>query len=280
MKTNALTVSAAQQDQPLIELLANHLNCSLRKAKGLLDRRVVFVNGQRVWMARHSVKKGDVIELVEETSATPTTTVEIRYRNKDFVVVNKRPGMLSNGSGSAEEVLRQQLALPGLRAVHRLDRDTSGCLCFAKSEEAFERAVHWFKAGRINKFYDALVFGQVERYRLTIQKKIEGQTAVSHVERLAANERASHVRVKIDTGRTHQIRKHLSSIRHPVLGDREYFTKRLDDPRLRRVPRQMLHAAVFHAPLGQNEKMVWVESPLPPDFRSALKQFGLFKKKT
>ncbi len=276
MKQN-YTLTPQETPIQLVQHLADRLGCSLRKAKRLLDERKVFVNRRRVWMARHELKPGDVVEIA--TSAPPTDCgqrhVAVLFENADYLLIDKPHGILSNGAKSVETLLRKQLAEPGLTAVHRLDSDTSGCLLVARAPAAFDRAVALFRAGKVLKIYQAIVRGRPTAPQRTITKKIEGDSAITHWTVLSGNENAAHLRIKIDTGRTHQIRKHLSGIGHPVLGDREYFRGRMDDERLRSVPRQMLHASVFQAPLGAKGAVIRVTAPLPEDFKKTLKTFGL-----
>jgi 23S rRNA pseudouridine1911/1915/1917 synthase len=111
-----------------------------------------------------------------------------------------------------------------------------------------------------------------------IDEPIDKQPALSKVTREAVGEDASFLRVRIETGRTNQIRRHLSSIRFPIVGDRVFGLKSARDPRLMRVPRQMLHASTLsmqHPVEKKNE--IKVHSPLPADFRNVLKLFGMGK---
>ena len=96
--------------------------------------------------------------------------------------------------------------------------------------------------------------------------------------REAASADASFLRVRIETGRTNQIRRHLASIRHPVVGDRVFGLKNVRDPRFMQVPRQMLHASTLSLPdpLDPHAE-IKVHSPLPADFRAALRLFGMGK---
>ena len=262
----------------LVDFLAATRECSLRKAKALLDARCVFVNGRRVWMAKHRLKQADVVE-VHEAHAAPSPArpgIDILWQNADYLVVNKPPGLLSNGANSAETRLNESRSSSGgnVRAVHRLDKDTSGCLCLAKSARAFDQMVEHFRAGEITKVYEAVVHGALER-GLSITKPIDELPATTHVQVLRAAREITHLRVRIDTGRTHQIRKHLAQVGHPIVGDRQYCTLKLTDQRFRQVPRQLLHASTFTAPLGDGNQPVTVKAPLPPDFAAALKRLRL-----
>lgn len=272
------TIVTAGPRESLLEYVARTQGLSLRKAKALLDTRNVFVNGRRVWMARHPLKDGDRVEFPVDAAAyahTPPATLPILFSSSQYWVISKPPGLLSNGPGSAETILRHQTGCPVLRAVHRLDRETSGALCFARDTSAFDTAVAWFREGQVVKVYEAIVRGIPDRPRGTIRLPIDGAAARTEWTLVKAHRGAAHLRVRIHTGRTHQIRKHLAAAGHPVLGDRHYLTGRLDDPRLRAVQRQMLHASVLEAPLDDAGHAVRIHAPRPADFVAVLREFGL-----
>ena len=290
----ALTVGRPDSGKPLIDYLAARFGLSRRAAKAIIDGRSVWVNRRCVWIAHHALKTGDVVEVPKglgglkgvkgsngvkgpkgphDTKAHVRVLVEL----KDFVVADKPAGLLSNGGpGSVEAILREQLGEPNLQAVHRLDRDTSGCLLFARSYAAYLAAVEVFKTHRVRKEYRAIVAGKFPYVHQRIDAPLDGQPAVSHVLREVAGPDASFLKVRIDTGRTNQIRRHLASVRFPIVGDRTFGLKHARDPRLMAVPRQMLHAAALELPdpvvKGGTIK---AHSPLPADFRATLKLFGM-----
>ena len=155
----------------------------------------------------------------------------------------------------------------------------TGCLLFAKNYQAYLAAVEVFKTHRVAKTYFAIVAGRFEHAHFTVDAPLDGERALSHVSREAAGPDASFLRVRIETGRTNQIRRHLSSIRYPVLGDRTFGLKSARDPRLMAVPRQMLHAASLTLPDPMVKGgEIKAHSPLPADFRSTLKLFGMGKR--
>ena len=122
------------------------------------------------------------------------------------------------------------------------------------------------------------VAGQFKFAHQLIDTPLDGQPAVSRVTREAAGADASFLRVRIDTGRTNQIRRHLSSVRFPILGDRVFGLKSARDPRLMQVPRQMLHASTLELPDPMNPHAeIKAHSPLPADFRATLRLFGMGK---
>lgn len=275
-------VSKVEAGQSLQVFLSLKLSLSKRAAKNLLDDRAVWVNRRCVWMAHHVLKQGDTVEVPSKQakSAVPMPVAKIRVLLEDehYLVADKPSGMLAIGEGSAEDVLREQTQMPALKAVHRLDRDTTGCLLFAKSVAAFDAAVALFKTRRVSKIYQTIVFGKFDRAASTVDQQLDGERAVSHIQREAVSPDASFLKVKIETGRTHQIRRHLAAIRHPVLGDREHGVKFARDPRLLTIPRQMLHASGLELPHPMaSGKTIKAHSPLPADFRRCLKLFDMGK---
>ena len=171
-----------------------------------------------------------------------------------------------------------QEGIPTLEAVHRLDRDTTGCLMFAKSHAALQAAVEVFKTHKVVKIYNAVVAGCFRFPHQVVDTPLDGQSAVSRITREAAGSDASFLRVRIETGRTNQIRRHLSSIRYPIVGDRVFGLKNARDPRLMQVARCMLHAATLEMPHPRVPKeQIKTHAPLPADFRAALKLFGMGK---
>lgn len=196
-------------------------------------------------------------------------------------------GATASGRAAAE---RDALALPrhwrGTRtfngdfenqliACHRLDKDTSGCLIFASNPAAKERIIPLFATGKIIKTYQAIIAGRLAEKSVTIARPLEGQRAVTHVEVISSVPAATHVRIKLETGRTHQIRKHLAAIGHPVLGDRQYGGNRALSPVERSIPRQMLHASEIAFVNPISGKSIRCRAELPEDFKDCLKRFNL-----
>ena len=273
-------VSKVESGQSLQVFLAAKLSVSKRAAKNLMDDRKVWVNRKCVWMAHHELRQGDTVEVPAAHKAPNEAPAKIRALAEDdhYLVVDKPAGLLSVGEGGAEALLRVQTGIPALQAVHRLDRDTTGCLLFAKSAAAFDAAVAIFKTRRVTKIYHAIVFGAFDRPASTVNQELDGERAVSHIQREAVSQDASFLKVRIETGRTHQIRRHLASIRHPVLGDREHGVKFARDPRLLTIPRQMLHASGLEMPHPMlSGKTLKAHSPLPADFRRCLRVFDMGK---
>ncbi|MGD9781237.1 MAG: RluA family pseudouridine synthase [Kiritimatiellia bacterium] len=264
---------------PLLDHLAECLSLSRRAAKNLLDDRMVFVNGRRIWMARHLLQNRDLVELLPD-AASPQQAQDARVRilfdDPKFLVADKPPRLLTTGEKSLELRLRDQLGLPALRAVHRLDKDTSGCVLFAKDEETRLALVAQFEEGRVRKLYHALVAGHLPEPQMDVRLHVDHLPAVSHVRQVSAQARpprCAHLTVAIETGRTHQIRIHLHHVGNPVLGDRQYFSARCAD--FPEVPRQMLHASELRFAHPATGKPVCASAPLPRDFRDWLRALRL-----
>jgi 23S rRNA pseudouridine1911/1915/1917 synthase len=135
-----------------------------------------------------------------------------------------------------------------------------------------------FKTHKVSKTYHAITAGAFKFSHQTVDTPLDGQNAVSKIVREATSADASFLRVRIETGRTNQIRRHLAGIRAPILGDRVFGLKAARDPRLMRVSRQMLHASTLMLPdpLDPHAE-IKAHAPLPADFRATLRLFGMGK---
>lgn len=291
---NSLTVNKPDP-KVLQDFLALKFSLSRRTAKAMIDGRSVWVNRKCVWIARFALRTGDLVEIPSQVvkgarkqsggedarrETKDVRHVRVLWSNESYLVCDKPAGLVScDDPKSVETILREQEKIPTLEAVHRLDRDTTGCLMFAKNHAAFLAAVEVFKTHKVSKVYHAVTTGSFKYAHQVIDSPIDGQPAVSKVTREGASADASFLRIRIETGRTNQIRKHLASVRAPIVGDRVFGLKSARDPRLMQVPRQMLHASTLTLPdpLSPHDE-ISVHSPLPADFRATLKLFGMGKR--
>ena len=291
---NSLTVNKSDP-KVLQDFLALKFSLSRRTAKAMIDGRSVWVNRKCVWIARFALRTGDLVEIPSQVvkgalkqsggedarrETKDVRHVRVLWSNESYLVCDKPAGLVScDDPKSVETILREQEKIPTLEAVHRLDRDTTGCLMFAKNHAAFLAAVEVFKTHKVSKVYHAVATGSFKYAHQVIDSPIDGQPAVSKVTREGAGADASFLRIRIETGRTNQIRKHLASVRAPIVGDRVFGLKSARDPRLMQVPRQMLHASTLTLPdpLSPHDE-ISVHSPLPADFRATLKLFGMGKR--
>ena len=291
---NSLTVNKPDP-KVLQDFLALKFSLSRRTAKAMIDGRSIWVNRKCVWIARFALRTGDLVEIPSQVvkgarkqsggedarrETKDVRHVRVLWSNESYLVCDKPVGLVScDDPKSVETILREQEKIPTLEAVHRLDRDTTGCLMFAKNHAAFLAAVEVFKTHKVSKVYHAVATGSFKYAHQVIDSPIDGQPAVSKVTREGASADASFLRIRIETGRTNQIRKHLASVRAPIVGDRVFGLKSARDSRLMRVPRQMLHASTLTLPdpLSPHDE-ISVHSPLPADFRATLKLFGMGKR--
>jgi 23S rRNA pseudouridine1911/1915/1917 synthase len=246
-------------------------------------------------------------ELVEGTVAAPERTLpqaedialDVRYSDDRVLVVSKPAGLVTHPAGGhatgtlVNALLGLGLSLSGEGSsrpgiVHRLDKDTSGLLLIARDDEAHAYLTAALKARKVGRTYLALVRGRPPAASGTIEAPIarhpkrrtamavvpEGRSATSHYAVLERDEKMSLLQVKLETGRTHQIRVHLSSIGLPVLGDRTYGgTSELS--RSLGLTRPFLHAWRLSFPDPSSGAIVEVADELPDDLRRALATAGL-----
>jgi 23S rRNA pseudouridine1911/1915/1917 synthase len=231
-----------------------HPGVSRSAYEKLLDGGFVTVNG-RPCTKKHLLRSGDVVGVVIpepqplEVEAQPID-IEIVYEDDDLLVVNKRQGMVVHpAAGNLDGTLVNALlyhcagSLSGINGVlrpgivHRIDKDTSGLLIVAKNDVAHSSLAAQLKAHSFTRIYEAVVTGNikpqtgkidapigrhpVQRKQMAVTEK-KSKAAVTHFEVIARYNGYTHVRLRLETGRTHQIRVHMAFIGHPVAGDPVY----------------------------------------------------------
>ncbi|MCP2338276.1 RluA family pseudouridine synthase [Actinomadura rupiterrae] len=227
--------------------------------------------------------------------AEPVPGMGILYEDDDIVVVNKPIGVAAHptvgwtgqtvlgGLLGAGHTIATSGASERQGIVHRLDANTTGAMVVAKSEIAYSRLKRAFKERRIDKRYQALVQGHPDPFRGTVDAPIDrhpshdgrfavvagGKPSVTHYDTVEAFRAASLLDVDLETGRTHQIRVHMSAVRHPIVGDMAYGA----DPTLAArlgLKRQWLHAVRLGFEHPVQGDWVEFESPYPQDLAHAL----------
>ncbi|WP_302337692.1 RluA family pseudouridine synthase [uncultured Ruminococcus sp.] len=263
-----------------------------------MEQQAVLVNGTPV-PKNYRQRGGDVIEITlpdpEPLTLEPENIpLDIVYEDADLLVVNKPKGMVVHPApGHATGTLVHALLyhcgdqLSGINGVirpgivHRIDRNTSGLLMVAKTDAAHHSLSAQIQAHSFTREYQAVAVGRfrepsgtidapigrhpVDRKKMCVTQK-NSKRAVTHYETILAYQKATHLRLRLETGRTHQIRVHLAYLGHPVLGDDVYGKPY---PGL---AGQCLHAAKIgfvHPTTGQYLEF---ESPLPDYFRRVLRQ--------
>lgn len=268
------------------------MGVSARQRQKLFYSKGVYVNGTSAH-TRRLLKAGDMVAIrqFKDTSygvIAQEGPLEVLYEDEQLIVLNKPAGMLVHPAGRTTEgtlanylagYFRQQKKVITIRAIHRLDRDTTGCVVFAKSGEMQTRLEQMLSEGKIHREYLAVICGDggrlVEempegRIDLPIGKDIfspnrrvvrkDGQQAITHfrVEKAASD--MSLLSLWLETGRTHQIRVHLAHCHYPVLGDKMYGKAS------RLLGRQALHAAALELVHPVTGEKIRIFAPMPEDF--------------
>jgi RluA family pseudouridine synthase len=241
------------------------------------------------------VKPGDEIRLLYRERPSPGVapeefSIEVVYEDDQLIVLNKPAGMVVHptknyqnhtlANGLAYHFLRQGLTIP-IRPLHRLDKDTSGLVVFAKNPIADDALTRQLMNGKLKRKYLAIVWGVLDKQQDTIDLPIQrlsdhptqravrpsGQRAVTHYRVIKRWPSATMLELSLETGRTHQIRTHLAHIGHPLIGDSLYGGESFAG-----FKRQALHAAkvTFMHPL--TAKQVSLSVPMPQDMVDLIKK--------
>tara|TARA_Y100000994_G_scaffold87007_1_gene72086 strand:+ start:22626 stop:23549 length:924 start_codon:yes stop_codon:yes gene_type:complete len=264
----------------------------------------LLVNGE-ILKAKDKVHTGDEISLdpVFENRVSwegEDIPINIINEEEDFIIINKSPGLVMHpGAGCHDGTLANALAfhfphlkqLPRCGIVHRLDKDTSGLLVVAKNEKFRNFFVSKLQEREVFKQYEALVVGQVigsfsiddpiERdpnNRVKMRVTEFGRDALSHVSLIKFYKGYSHVSIEIETGRTHQIRVHLSNKKLPIIGDGLYNPRNLiakNTPErlikyIQNFSRQALHASQIRFPSVKGGSFFEFQADLPEDMQSLI----------
>jgi 23S rRNA pseudouridine1911/1915/1917 synthase len=290
-----LTVPNDQAGQRLDRYLALALpQFSRSRLQCLIRSGDVRLQGKTV-RTRETVQAGDVVRLVEPPlreidAQAEEIPLEILFEDDDLLVLNKPPGLVVHpGAGNQTRTLVNALlhhcgSLSGIGGkerpgiVHRLDKETSGCLVVAKNDATHQALSAQFAAREVKKIYLALVTGTPKKPRGTIDASIgrhpvqrkkmainqtRGRIAKTDYRVLQSQRGVSLLECAIHSGRTHQIRVHLQHLGHPVLGDSLYGKKAT-------APRQMLHAWKIGFTHPRTKERYFLEAPLPADFQAVL----------
>jgi len=284
IKNEKFTVDS---DSPLLEYLIRILpQRSRNRLKAVLKERQVLVNGRPVTQFDHLLKKGQKLEVQWERSATPPPMLglQIVFEDADIIVVNKPPGLLTVATD--KEKRRTAFAILSsyvktqdpdnkIFIVHRIDRETSGLLLFARNEKIKRQIQETWEQTISKRTYVAVVEGEVSEDEGTItswlteskalkvyssQNPQHGQKSITHYLKLRSNGSYSLLQLNLETGRKHQIRVHLQDIGHPVVGDTKYGSG--EKP----INRLALHAQVLAFTHPKTGELCSFETPVPPVF--------------
>ncbi|MEZ0324046.1 MAG: RluA family pseudouridine synthase [Hydrogenothermaceae bacterium] len=256
----------------LKDFVSESLKISKNRAKDIIDSKNVFVNNKRIWIASHQLKSGDVVEIISADYNFPKEeNLEIVYEDEYIIAVNKPPFITSDRDyNSLEFKLRIKYKNNDVKAIHRLDKETSGVILFAKGYDIFQEFKKLWEDKSVKKIYLAISYNEADFQLRTIDTDLDGKEAVSTVKLLKKANGFSYFEVSIYTGRKHQIRRHLASIRHPVVGDKTYGPKKIEVGFLKSIKRHMLHAYKLEFIHPFKQIKTTIKADIPVDFKNVL----------
>lgn len=299
----ALTAEDADKGTRLDQFVATSAELTRSAAARLIEEGAVTVNGKPV-AKNHKVAKGDAVEILlpepEPAEALPENIpLDIVYEDDDIIVINKPVGMVvhpaaGNPTGTLVNALLYHcgsslsgvggVIRPGI--VHRIDKDTSGLLVVAKNDEAHLALSAQLKEHHISRIYTAIAIGNFREQSGTVDAPIgrhpvdRKKMAVIHNSELRSREAVTHwsvmargeadgnsftlVRCQLETGRTHQIRVHMASVGHPLLGDAVYggANTRFESRHRASIVGQCLHAGELHLTHPRTGKEMQFTAPM------------------
>ena len=295
MRCFEITEDGKRIDAYLSEKLEDTSRVAVQR---LVTNGKVLVNGKKV-KSSYKVQKKDKIEVEEEVPVevslkAQNIPLEVIHEDEDIIVINKPKGMVvhpANGNldgtlvNAVMAICKDSLSgiggeiRPGI--VHRLDKDTSGIIIVAKNDKAHINLSEQIKEHKVKKTYIALVRGIVKENEATINMPIgrsekdrkkmavtkKGKEAITHFKVLERYDKYTLLQVNIETGRTHQIRVHLSQIGYPIVGDEVYSNGKNEW----NIKGQCLHAKSLEFTHPVTGKQMYLEAKLPAYFQNILK---------
>lgn len=300
MENLSFNINGEEEGQRIDKYLSIMIEGKSRSfVQGLIDEKKVKANS-KVIKSNYKIKKGDFIEVevpepVELNVSAEEMNLDIVYEDEDVLVVNKEKGIVvhpapGNYTGTlVNGILYHCSDLSGINGVirpgivHRIDKDTSGILVIAKNDEAHNDLAAQFKEHSIKREYYALVEGKFSNIKGSVDKPIsrdkkerikmainsDGKRAVTHYEVLEQYDKGvSLVKCTLETGRTHQIRVHMASIGHPLVGDLVYGYKRQKF----NIEGQALHAKTLGFIHPRTKEYMEFTSELPHYFKELLEK--------
>ena len=284
-----LTFKVVEPAQLIAFIMEKMHGMSRNRAKALISNRVVLVNNAITTHPLVELKPGDVVQLdrSKHKKSFHCKELDIVFEDPYLFIIDKHPGLLSMSNNSRQQtvqtVLNRYLEKGGGRntshLVHRLDRDTSGLMVYAKDVQTQQSLINSWQQLVTDRRYLALVKGEFEQPRgriqswLTEDKKFithsspvdnGGKYAVTHYNVLASSNGYSLVECELETGRKNQIRVHMADLGHPVVGDRKYGS---DEDPMRRLGLHAYMLCFTHPVTGKHLRF---ETPVPFCFEKLL----------
>lgn len=297
-----LVVKEEEQGQRIDSFISEGCGLSRNMAQSMIEGGHVLLNGKKPAKST-KLSEGDTLSVhvpqPQETAINAEDIpISIVYEDEYLLVVNKPKGMVvhpaaGNPCGTLVNALKYHCGdnlsaaggetRPGI--VHRIDKDTSGLLVVAKTDAAHEGLAQQFAAHSIEREYQAVVYGHMpqrqgrvdmpigrspkDRKKMAVTEK-NAKTAVTYYEVISEYTGFTHLKLNLETGRTHQIRVHMSALAHPLAGDAVYGPKKV----IKKLNGQCLHAGILgfiHPASGQK---MHFESPLPRYFTDFLEELS------
>lgn len=269
------------------------LQLSGRKIQKLMRRKGILLNNKPVYLQRkllsNDLLKILVIEDISYGVQPEQGSIDVLYEDDYLLVLNKQSHQLVHPAGQTKHgtlanflayYLKERGITATVRPIHRLDRDTSGCIIFAKNADSQFKLEQQLRSGTLKRTYLALTNGIIHPECGTINAPIgphpqypnrrkvrpDGEPAITHYKTIEKYGSASFVELILETGRTHQIRLHLAHIGYPIMGDSMYGC------RSPLINRQALHASTISFNCLKNGHQLVINAPLPADFVSAIEK--------
>lgn len=284
-------VKSDDSGKKIIDLLFSKLRLSNRLIKKCKREGRVALNGMWGVSLNGLCREGDHIHVRMESHENhfepEDIPVEVVYEDQDLLIINKQPFMVVHPTkghpvGTLANGIAYYLQSKGnndkIRFINRLDRDTSGILLVAKNGFAQQAVSNQMRQGTVGKHYLAFVSGHLNKMNGTIDEPIgrpdpdemhravmsDGQPSVTHYEVIARYDQFDAVDVRLETGRTHQIRVHMKHLGHPIIGDELYGGLIL-------MNRQALHCKCMTLLHPRTQEVLTLEAPVPEDMLMLMK---------
>ncbi len=274
-----------EKDCELLEYLYNHLDMPKKRIKQYLTHGSIFVNNNKTTQYNYLLKPGMSIIIHTDSKNKKEFPFEILMEDKHILVVNKPSGLLTIATNKEKEktlyhMVREYLKEKNERVfiVHRLDKDTSGIVLFAKDEKTKNQLQENWNEYVFLREYVAIVEGNLSKKEdrviqnlketstnlVYVTKKDDGKEAITNYKVIKENDKYSMVSIQIETGRKNQIRVAFQSLKHPILGDRKYGDPKGKENRL------YLHANRLKFYYPDIKKDILIETSIPTEFKKRM----------
>jgi 23S rRNA pseudouridine1911/1915/1917 synthase len=293
--------SGKRLDQTLAILFSDY---SRERLKSWIVSGECLINGEH-WQPKDKVSGGEHIEIKATLNTVNSwqpqeLALNIVYEDADIIVLNKPANCVVHpGNGNVDNTLVNALLyhapelsnIPRAGIVHRLDKNTSGLMVVAKTLKAHHNLIVQLKKKSVHRIYEAIIFGILTaggvinqpigrhaRDRIKMAVVSNGKSAVTHYRVIEKFRGHTHVRLQLETGRTHQIRVHMAYIKHPIVGDKTYGGRAILPKEasstlvdvLQNFPRQALHSKILGLLHPTTQEQLQWEVPLPEDMQQLL----------